>query len=514
MSFVSFAQNYEDVMLARAFRGLRDGFYIDVGAQDPRFDSVTKAFYDMGWRGINLEPVEHWHARLLEDRPRDINLCLAAGDHGGLIEFHETDESGLSTASAEFARRHRKQGVVLRTRQVPVQTLDAIWAEHAPSDVHFLKVDVEGAEAEVLRGIDFERRRPWIVLVESTEPNSLVSTHESWESLITDHRYQLVYQDGLNRFYLAEEHADLAAAFAAPPNIFDNFIRREQFDLGIGLGARISELDRHVEEIDRLSQRRAEHLSTLEAALAEREQRLSAVAAERADSESRLVAEHELSLRRLQEIEHLSQEIDRRNQKIGELNREVADHTMQLARIDAELAVQRQALQEQRNRGIALAARLDQSERSAARLSALLSESESGLLASQAQLRATAQAHADSLGELARAQADFQRIIASRSWRITAPLRSFMTWLAELRERTAGALRVLAGWPWARRAAALALRPFPGLAARLKRGLYGEAQATADAPQSMRLLPISSDAEQILLRCPVQTRGQPGEVEP
>ena len=104
MSFVSYAQNYEDVMLARAFAGVERGFYVDVGAQDPRFDSVTKAFYDLGWHGINLEPVEHWHRKLVEERPRDTNLCLAAGDHAGAIEFHETDESGLSTASASCSR--------------------------------------------------------------------------------------------------------------------------------------------------------------------------------------------------------------------------------------------------------------------------------------------------------------------------------------------------------------------------------------------------------------------------
>ena len=53
---ISYAQNQEDVMLARALAGTTNGFYIDVGAHDPVIDSVTKMFYDRGGRGINVEP--------------------------------------------------------------------------------------------------------------------------------------------------------------------------------------------------------------------------------------------------------------------------------------------------------------------------------------------------------------------------------------------------------------------------------------------------------------------------
>ncbi len=77
MTFISYAQNFEDVMLFRALEGIKKGFYIDVGAQDPVLDSVTKAFYERGWRGINVEPVEQWFKKLVADRPEDFNLQLA-----------------------------------------------------------------------------------------------------------------------------------------------------------------------------------------------------------------------------------------------------------------------------------------------------------------------------------------------------------------------------------------------------------------------------------------------------
>ena len=75
--FVSFAQNFEDVMLWRALKHVEHGFYIDVGAYSPRVDLVTQAFYERGWRGINIEPNADLHRQFLVARPRDINLNVA-----------------------------------------------------------------------------------------------------------------------------------------------------------------------------------------------------------------------------------------------------------------------------------------------------------------------------------------------------------------------------------------------------------------------------------------------------
>ena len=59
MSIVSYAQNFEDVMLWRALGKVENGFYIDIGAQHPVIDSVSKAFYDNGWRGIHVAEHDH-----------------------------------------------------------------------------------------------------------------------------------------------------------------------------------------------------------------------------------------------------------------------------------------------------------------------------------------------------------------------------------------------------------------------------------------------------------------------
>jgi hypothetical protein len=69
---LTYAQNFEDVMLARLFSKQADGFYVDVGGWHPEIHSVTKFFYDRGWRGVNVEPIRrNWEAFVAE-RPRDI----------------------------------------------------------------------------------------------------------------------------------------------------------------------------------------------------------------------------------------------------------------------------------------------------------------------------------------------------------------------------------------------------------------------------------------------------------
>ncbi|HEY9723236.1 MAG TPA: FkbM family methyltransferase [Oscillatoriaceae cyanobacterium] len=224
--FVSYAQNYEDVMLWRALKHVPRGFYLDVGAWSPDEDSITRAFYERGWRGLNLEPNLEWQAQLSAKRPEDINLPLAIADRPGSETFYFFANLGLSTLDAAVAERHMAEGWTAEPGTVEVTTLNAVWEAHVGGrDVHFLKIDVEGFEEQVLRGNDWRAHRPWIVVVESTQPMSRIESHALWEAILTDADYRLAYRDGLNRFYVAAEHAELLPALQYPPNVFDRFVR-------------------------------------------------------------------------------------------------------------------------------------------------------------------------------------------------------------------------------------------------------------------------------------------------
>ncbi|WP_020494228.1 FkbM family methyltransferase [Verrucomicrobium sp. 3C] len=273
MPWISYAQNFEDVILRRALAEVPIGFYVDVGAGDPVRGSVTKHFYDHGWRGINLEPDPQFWQRLASARPRDINLLMAAGARNEERSFWLIPGSGLSTFREPYALDHRKQlGLVSQAASVVVRTLDEIVAEHRVETIHFLKVDCEGSEADALRGFSFQAVRPWIVLVEATKPNSQEPSHEEWEPLLLAKDYCFVYFDGLNRFYLAKERMALRERLALPPNVFDRFIIHALPEEIRTLRVQIAQLQGYNEqlrrEVDRLHRKReSQPLRRIERAL-------------------------------------------------------------------------------------------------------------------------------------------------------------------------------------------------------------------------------------------------------
>jgi FkbM family methyltransferase len=219
---ITYAQNFEDVMLARVFDGRRNGFYIDVGAGDPAYFSVTKWFYDLGWSGINIEPNNSLYQRLLTERPRDINLAVGAGAAFGEATFREFGVRELSSFDPRIHEKAASAGIPSETRTVPVFTLNSIIAKHcAGRQIDFLKIDVEGWEREVLTGFDLHQHRPTVLVIEATLPTTRINSHSEWEDILTRSDFSCVYFDGLNRFYLAEENIHLKEHFELPPNVFD-----------------------------------------------------------------------------------------------------------------------------------------------------------------------------------------------------------------------------------------------------------------------------------------------------
>jgi len=227
----SYAQNFEDVMLARAFPGA-DGFYVDVGANDPDIDNVTRVFYERGWSGINIEPLFVNSIELRKKRDRDINLEIAVGEKDGSITFYEVGKlHGYSTTNAEVAAQHRKDGLEVVEHKVSVRKLSDVLDESAKNKIiDFLKIDVEGTELSVLRGIDLRRHRPKIILLESKMPvtinmvdrvDEVPDRADEYAEYLKPFSYHFIYHDGLNAYFVAEEHRALGKAFNRPPGTFD-----------------------------------------------------------------------------------------------------------------------------------------------------------------------------------------------------------------------------------------------------------------------------------------------------
>ncbi len=258
MNFISYSQNFEDVVLWRALKDVRGGFYLDIGAQDPIKDSISFAFYQNGWRGVHLEPSSQYSEKLKLARPDEIVIQKAVGTAKAPIQFYEFEDTGLSTGDAQIAEAHHAAGYKSQNTLAEVISLDSLFNELGVQNIHWMKIDVEGWEEDVLKSWVHSSIRPWVVVIESTAPMTEVATHEQWESLILAKGYAFSFFDGLNRFYVHNNHAGLTGILSKPANVFDRFVTAGLAEIESKLHATTGELDSVKAEQDILKGKEAD----------------------------------------------------------------------------------------------------------------------------------------------------------------------------------------------------------------------------------------------------------------
>lgn len=410
MGIRSRAQNFEDVMLWRALGNVEAGFFIDVGAQHPIKDSVSKIFSEQGWSGIHVEPTPKYSDMLRADRPNETVITAAVSRKRGAFVFFDIADTGLSTGRRDIAEAHAAAGHPYREITVPTLTLDDLLALAPSDDIHWLKIDVEGMEREVLESWCTSHRRPWIVIIEANIPGSQTPSHECWEELILRKGYHFVYYDGLNRFYISNDYCALDRNFNIPPNIFDGF----QFDPLSDHANVVQEL--HKEEIDALES----SVATLKSDVADMRSETEAFSKKcRIDAENRIADAQRMADAELANL--LERERNKTEIRIAEIAARERDAAIAAAadkaRLEHEIAALRTA--SINDRAIASAREAD--------LSGLLDE----LRAVAAAATKSADAEKNTLAmQLSHSEDRMRAVINSRSWILSAPLR----WL--LREKT------------------------------------------------------------------------------
>jgi len=214
--FVSYAQHGEDVILWRALGDRVGGFYVDVGAFDPTDDSVTRALYERGWRGINIEPQPDRLEAFERERPEDTNLSLAIGDHDGTAMLTRPPVAGWATTLDPALTGFDPAD---RTIEVSIRRLDTLLPELGVERIDVLKIDVEGAEPAVVRGFVESPIRPLVCVVEGVAPGVGRAAGDEAVALLVEAGYLHCLFDGLNH-YLTTDPA-LQPALSLPANPID-----------------------------------------------------------------------------------------------------------------------------------------------------------------------------------------------------------------------------------------------------------------------------------------------------
>ena len=223
---ISYAQNFEDVRLWKALSSETDCIYVDIGAGHPTDLSVTRLFSERGWNGINVEPGPN-ASLLASERPRDVTLQIAVSASSGEIEF-TLRYPYLDLSSISSDREPFSEELIERSEIVTVEslTLVELFERYLGSQkIGFLKVDVEGAEAEVIASNDWNRFRPLVLVVEAIDPSTWQPSYGSWEPVLLDAGYEFAIDDGINRFYSRSDRPDLKERLAQSVSPIDGFFQ-------------------------------------------------------------------------------------------------------------------------------------------------------------------------------------------------------------------------------------------------------------------------------------------------
>lgn len=335
---ISYAQNFEDIMLWRALKDVDSGCYVDVGAQSPDVDSVSRLFHEKGWFGVHVEPTNRYAQELRQKRTGDLVLECAISDQPGALRFFEINGTGLSTLERDVALRHEGEGLAIVETVVPAISLDALLTHVGDRPIHWLKIDVEGAEHRVLRSWVSAEQRPWIVVVESTLPLTDTHSHAEWEELLLRKNYVFAYFDGLNRFYVSEHRRDLLQAFDRGPNIFDNFRLSANSEFCEIVNLAFADLERVSEaranEIERLTREYSAARSQLETAvLAHAAELKDLMAAQQQHSEA---LERDLSVK-LATISESEQQLSELREQVSDLQGRLSESREQATEMQSQL---------------------------------------------------------------------------------------------------------------------------------------------------------------------------------
>jgi FkbM family methyltransferase len=150
------------------FKGFKNGVFMDIGAHDGVDLSNTLYFEkEHGWTGVHVEPNEVIFKRLVQNRPNCININCAVSNKEGISDFYLNTGytemiSGLKDNFdprhlARLERENKEKGSSTEVVKVQTKRVDTICDENNIKYIHYLSIDVEGAEFDVIKSIDFDK---------------------------------------------------------------------------------------------------------------------------------------------------------------------------------------------------------------------------------------------------------------------------------------------------------------------------------------------------------------------
>lgn len=187
----------QEAALVRDFFGSTPGYFVEVGANEPEKESQSFHLEREGWTGVLIEPQPDLAEKLRKMRRSQVfeAACSSPDRAGSRMTLYVLGPYSSFDPNLAVTGLRPEQAI-----EVPVRTLDDILEEaKAPRPLDLLSVDVEGHELDVLRGFDFARWHPRLILLEDHVTS--LDKHR----FLTNAGYRLMRRTGLNGWYVPQD---------------------------------------------------------------------------------------------------------------------------------------------------------------------------------------------------------------------------------------------------------------------------------------------------------------------
>tara|TARA_B110000046_G_scaffold85032_1_gene93112 strand:+ start:492 stop:1196 length:705 start_codon:yes stop_codon:yes gene_type:complete len=192
----------EDLFIKKYFKNKQKGFFIDVGAYHPLDGNNTQLLYKKGWKGINFD-INYYSIKMFEFlRKRDINIYSGISKKKNkLTMFYRKEINMLNTLDEKIAKIHFKNGY--KKRYIQVNTLNFFISKYfkKPKKIDFMNIDVEGAELDVLKSLNFKRYKPQLICIEIHNIKKMYDTNYNYlktnsiYKYLVNKKYNIVWQN-------------------------------------------------------------------------------------------------------------------------------------------------------------------------------------------------------------------------------------------------------------------------------------------------------------------------------
>lgn len=206
----AFSQEGEDLILNRIFEHTTKGFYVDVGAHHPQRFSNTYLFYKKGWNGINLDATPGSMNYFNIFRKRDVNLEIPISGSGDTLTYYMFNEPALNTFSEEVAKQYSSPGspyTIVSKKDLETKTLRDILDRYLPEgqEIHFLSIDAEGLDLDILKSNNWNKYKPKIVLVEDHSARLEDITNNEIYNFMSNSGYLIYSKTVLTVVYISRD---------------------------------------------------------------------------------------------------------------------------------------------------------------------------------------------------------------------------------------------------------------------------------------------------------------------